>query len=98
MAKLLTAIEATEIPTGSVLWIEYWFDGITACEAFLDDFDISQRDVLVNSRKEYIVAGAEDLKNDIRESFANHWKIKKFRFWDDYPSKEESDAEKEWYE
>lgn len=98
MAKLLTANDAIQMPIGDVLWIEYWFDGIFACEPFLNDIDNSQKDVITNARKEYIVAGEEDLKNDIRESFSEHWKVKKFRFWDGYPTKEESDTEKEWYE
>ena len=75
---------------GDVVWLETYYDGKTGIEPFMIDVDISsQMPVLVNAHDEYINGRAQELIDQITETFSESAIDKRFRFWSAYPTDDE---------
>lgn len=103
MAKILTVEEACKVPYGEVIWLNRYMDGMQTTEAFMSDrlFPSNRCSVFVltNARHTYECERADELERIIRNDPPFYCHNYKFRFWNNYPNKEELiDGEEGWYE
>lgn len=91
MANILTNKDICTIgELGEVVWLECYFDGHTSLQPFMYDIDFTQKPTLVNANNWMYNTYAPDLHDDIVELFDFQWKDKRYRWWNEYPSEEES--------
>lgn len=97
MSKILTTSDICSIgEIGEVVWLECYFDGHTSLQPFMFDIGFTQQSMIINGNNYFCNNWENEVKEAVKEMFAEKWRDKRYRWWDSKPTDEEMDMYDEW--